>query len=133
MNQIVIDATGGILGRIASYAAKQSLLGKIVFVVNCDSALLTGRTKMIVEEYGEQYRRGGASLKGPIHHKVSEKLVKRTIRGMLSYQQGRGHDAFKRIKCYNKVPRELESAEKYMMVRELKSKTMKVKELISRL
>ena len=127
--KIVIDATGSILGRIASYAAKQSLLGKEVVIVNCEQALLTGRKKNVIGEYQLARKRGGASLKGPFFPKSPERVMKRTIRGMLSYTQQRGLDAFKRVMCYNNVPKEYENANKITLVREIKTRTMTLAEL----
>ena len=36
-------------------------------------------------------------------------IVKRTIRGMLSYKKPRGKEAFARIKCYAGVPNEFKN------------------------
>jgi ribosomal protein L13 len=55
--------------------------------------------------------------------------VKRTIRGMLSYKQGRGKDAFKRIKCYNDVPEEFSEAPKIKAGKEKKIKTLPLENL----
>lgn len=131
--QIVIDASGFILGRLASYAAKQSMLGKKVIIVNCDKALVTGRRRMIISEYSAARRRGGTSLNGPHFPKHSDRLVKRTVRGMLSYTQQRGLDALKRIICYNDVPKEYESSKKISSSREIKTKTISIGDLSSEL
>lgn len=127
--KIVINAEGAVLGRVASYAAKQSLLGKSVVVVNCEKVLITGRKRFIIENYKEKRGRGGSSLKGPHFPKSSERIVKRTIRGMLPYTQERGYSAFKRIMCYDAVPAEYESAKKINLVRELKTKTLALSEV----
>ncbi len=129
MNQIVIDATNAILGRLASYAAKQSLLGKKVVIVNCSKAVLTGRKQMIVDEYGTFRRRGGTSMKGPFFPKIPERIVKRTVRGMLAYQKGRGDDAFKRVICYNNTPKEYEAAKKLLAGKEKRVKVMSLADL----
>jgi len=126
MNLVVIDATGGMLGRIAAYAAKQALLGKTIRIVNCNEILITGRKKSILEEYKAARARGGSALKGPNFPRPPEKIMKRTIRGMLPYKKGRGADALKKIRCYNKVPVEFESAEKVSLKRELKTRAIKL-------
>ena len=41
-NQIVIDATNATMGRLASYVAKQALLGKQIAIVNSEKAIITG-------------------------------------------------------------------------------------------
>ena len=127
--EIVIDATNSILGRIASFAAKQALLGKRVIIVNCSNILLTGRRRMVIEEYGIARRRGGTSLNGPHFPKHAERIVKRTVRGMLSYTQQRGLDAWKRIICHPNVPKEYEAAKKISLVRETKAKTLTLEDL----
>ena len=127
--QIVIDAKNSVLGRIASYAAKQSLLGKKVFIVNCNEALITGRRNLILETYSQMRRRGKGYQKGPIVPKVPEKLMKRTVRGMLAYTQQRGEDALNIVMCYNQTPKELESAKKISLARDLKVKTVKLSEV----
>ena len=37
---LVIDGEDGVLGRIASFAAKQALLGKEIKIVNCNKLLV---------------------------------------------------------------------------------------------
>src|SRR3989344_9168599 len=126
---IIIDAAGGILGRIASYAAKQSLYGRSIKIVNCNDAMITGDKKMILEKYKASRRRGGAAMNGPHFPKHPERIMKRTVRGMLSYTQGRGLEAFKRVMCYNEVPAELQGKDKITLKREIKVKAIKLSEL----
>jgi large subunit ribosomal protein L13 len=127
--EVVIDAANSILGRMASYAAKQALLGKNVIIVNCNHTLLTGRRRMVIGEYGHSRRRGGRSLNGPHFPKNPERIVKRTVRGMLSYTQQRGLDALKRVMCYNLVPKEYESSKKVTFPSTTKSRTMSLGDL----
>jgi len=129
MNQLVIDAKGAILGRLASYIAKQSLLGKKIIVVNCEEAIITGKPKSIILEYRDIRSKGGSSLHGPFFPKNPERILKRTVRGMLSYKQGRGKDAFKRIKCFNKTPEEYKDVKKILANKEKRSKTIKLSTL----
>jgi large subunit ribosomal protein L13 len=122
--KIIIDATGGVLGRIAAFAAKQSLLGKEVVVVNCEHASITGGPRRIIEGYQQKRARGGTAQRGPYFPKSPERLMKRTVRGMLSYTQLRGRTAFKRVICYDGVPAEYEHAKKIPMKKEIKSKSI---------
>ena len=128
-DKIVIDGKNAILGRLASYTAKQLLLGKEVRVVNCDEVVVSGNHSSIVREYSEARKKGGASLQGPHFPREPEKIVKRTIRGMLPYKQGRGETGFKMVKCYNGVPSELEKVKKIVSGKEKKIKTIKLKDL----
>ena len=126
---IVIDASEGTLGRIASLAAKKALLGYEVKVVNCEKAIIIGRRKNIIEEYIIKRVRGGSSQKGPHFPKSPEMLMKRTVRGMLSYKKGRGGDAFKRIMCYNGIPKEFEKNKKIDAKKENAGKSMTLNSL----
>lgn len=130
MNQkIVIDASGGSMGRIAAHAAKQALLGKEVIIVNCNDAVITGQPRTTIKNYQQKRARGGSAQKGPYFPKNPERLMKRTVRGMLSYKQGRGDAAFKKIMCYNSVPEEYKDSEKTSMKKLFHSKTIKLSEL----
>jgi len=127
--KIIIDATEGALGRIVAFAVKQSLLGKEVAIVNCNDAVITGRPRLTITSYAQKRARGGSALKGPHFPKSPERIMKRTVRGMLSYKQGRGNLALKRIMCYNEVPEELKEAEKIPMKKTFHSKTIKLSRL----
>src|SRR3989344_6198463 len=103
----IIDGSGMVLGRLASHTAKEALKGEEIAIVNCSEVIITGNIKKIEEEFLEKRSRIGSSLKGPKHSRKTEKIVKRVIRGMLpNYRQGRGRDAWKRIKCYIGIPNE---------------------------
>lgn len=111
--KLIIDGQGARLGRLASYVAKQALKGDEMIVLNCEEVIISGNKTMIKKEFLEKRSRIGHSQKGPKHIKVSERMVKRVIRGMLpEHRFGRGKEAFKRIKCYNKVPKEFEEVKK---------------------
>lgn len=127
--KIVIDASGSVLGRLSAFAAKQALLGKSIVIVNCEKAIITGRKRFIVENYKEKRQRGGSSQKGPHFPQDSFRIIKRTVRGMLPYKQQRGLVAFKKIMCYNSVPKEYESAKKITLSRNLKAKSLSLAEV----
>ncbi len=104
--EVIIDASNTALGRLASYVAKQALLGKKIIVLNSEKAIITGRKKFTIENY-QKKRKRGSSEKGPYYPKQPERIVKRAIRGMLpDFRRGRGREAFKRILCYKGVPEE---------------------------
>lgn len=129
LKEIVIDAENGILGRVASYAAKQALLGKKVVIVNCAQAIVTGKPRTTIREYGGLRRRGGSSLKGPFFPKHPERVMKRTIRGMLPHLQQRGIDALKRVRCYDGLPAEHASAKCMTFPSSTLAKTISLGEL----
>jgi len=119
----IIDGKNAVMGRLASYAVKEALKGEEIVILNCNEIIITGNRKRIKEDFEEGRRRVGSSQKGPKHSKTSEKIVKRVIRGMLpNHRFGRGREAFKRIKCYNKVPKEFEDKKKIVGGKEKKTK-----------
>jgi len=125
----IIDGTGAILGRLASYVAKEALKGEEIAILNCEEVIISGNKKSIKSEFQEKRSRVGHSQKGPKLKKTSERMVKRTIRGMLpEHRFGRGRQAFKRIKCYKGVPKEFENEKKFKAGKEKPIKFSKVKE-----
>jgi large subunit ribosomal protein L13 len=105
--KLVINAENSPIGRIASYAAKKSLLGDKIIIVNVEKAIITGKRETILNEYLILRKRGNDIPSGPFFPSSPEDVMKRTIRGMLSYKQERGRNALKRIKCYEGVPEEV--------------------------
>ena len=102
---IIIDASDAVLGRLASHVAKLALQGEQVVVLNCAKAIISGNKKQILEKYSHLRDMGGP-FHGPFFPRTSERIVKRTIRGMLPHKQHRGREALKRIICYIQVPEE---------------------------
>ncbi|MEK6875391.1 MAG: 50S ribosomal protein L13 [Nanoarchaeota archaeon] len=127
----VIDGTNAILGRLASYVAKQALNGEEVTIVNCEKVIITGNRENIQREFQATRERVGSGQKGPKISRVAEKVVKRTIRGMLpNYRRGRGKEALGRIRCYNGLPKEFEGVKKILAGKEKTGKFIEVKEMI---
>lgn len=126
----IIDGKNAVLGRLASYTAKEALKGEEIVIVNCESIIITGNKKDIRKKFEDKRQRVGSGQKGPKHSRTPEKTVKRAIRGMLpDHRKGRGKEALKRIKCYAGVPKELEEKKKIVGKQEKKLKSIKVKDL----
>ena len=126
----VIDGTNAVLGRLASFVAKEALKGEEIKIINCEKIIITGNKKSIEKEFFETRNRVGTRQIGPKVSRVSEKIVKRTIRGMLpDHRQGRGRQAFKRIMCYNQVPQELKDLKTISLNEKEKKKYIEVKEI----
>ncbi|MEM4271709.1 MAG: 50S ribosomal protein L13 [Candidatus Pacearchaeota archaeon] len=128
--KIIIDAKNGVLGRVASLAAKEALKGKQVIVVNCNEAIVAGSKQNIIKEYSRLLRKGGSSLKGPKVPRIPERFMKRTIRGMLPHFQARGEEALQRVMCYNEVPKDYEAGRKVSVVKTLSTNSITLKELM---
>jgi len=125
----IIDGKNAVLGRLASYAAKEALKGEDIIILNCEDIIITGNKKNIEENFKIRRSRVGHSQKGPRHSKSSDKMVKRTIRGMLpDHRQGRGKIAFKKIKCYVGVPKEFQESKKIIAGKEKTTKFSRVKD-----
>ena len=125
----IIDGKGAVLGRLASYAAKQALKGEEIFILNCDKIKISGNKKNIKGNFEAKRKKGGSSQKGPKISKLSEKIVKRSIRNMLpNFREGRGRIAYNKIKCYNNIPKEFENSEKINLKKRV-NKFIKVKDL----
>ena len=103
---MIIDATDLLLGRMAAFVAKKALLGEQVTIINCEKAVISGNRERIFADY-KQNRDRGTHVKGPFVLRLPDRIVKRTIRGMLPYKKPRGLAAYKSIKCYIGLPDEL--------------------------
>ena len=130
----IIDGSGAVLGRLASFVAKEDLKGEEFVILNCDKVIITGNRKMVEKEFEKKRTKVGSGQKGPKVPRTSEKIVKRAIRGMLpNHRQGRGKDIFKKIKCYSGVPKEFEESKKILAGRApgipTKGKLIRVEEL----
>ena len=125
----IIDGKNAVMGRLASYAAKEALKGEEIVILNCEDVIITGNRENIKEEFEAQRGRVGHGQRGPKHIKTSERIVKRVIRGMLpNFRWGRGREAYKRIKCYVGIPKEFEKSKKIVSGKEKKIKFSKVQE-----
>lgn len=106
MAEIILNAEGAILGRLASYAAKQALLGNTIRIVNAEKALITGDAKSIIERVWKLSADIGQPFKGPFQPKMPDRFVRRVVRGMLPYKRARGREALERVLCYMGVPKQ---------------------------
>jgi large subunit ribosomal protein L13 len=104
---IIIDATDLILGRMAAKAAKAALNGEEVSIINCEKAVVVGSKDNVMRTYIRKSTMG-VSGKGPHLSRGADRLIRRTIRGMIPYKTVKGAEAFRRTMCYLSVPNEFE-------------------------
>jgi large subunit ribosomal protein L13 len=102
----IINADELILGRMASIIAKRLLEGEKIIIVNAEKAMLSGKLKSKVRE-AKEFLEVGHPRKGPFHYRRPDRIVRRTLRGMLPYKQPRGKQAYKRLKVFIGIPDEL--------------------------
>lgn len=105
----VLDASGQVMGRFSSAIAKRLLNGEEIVVVNAEKALITGSNPWLIEEFHHR-RYVGSQRKGPFYPRRPDRILHRTIRGMLPYQQPRGRAALKRLRVYVDVPETFKDA-----------------------
>ena len=103
---MIIDAKDKIVGRLATFAAKQALLGERVYIVNCEKAVISGGRKDIVEHYIKRLELG-QPRQGPVFPRNPDRFVRRIVRGMLPFKTRRGRTAHGRVKCYTGHPEDV--------------------------
>lgn len=99
----IINAEGLILGRMASTVAKRLLKGEKIIIVNAEKTVLSGKRKSRVSE-AKEFLEVGHPKKGPFHYRRPDRILRRTVRGMLPYKQPKGKQAYKRLKVLIGIP-----------------------------
>lgn len=107
---IVIDGQGLVLGRVAAFAAKQALLGRVVRIVNAQHIVISGARRTTIAEWQHKKFVRGTPRKGPFYTKLPDRFVRRVIRGMLPYKVPHGKAAYARVLCYIGLPPEFKDA-----------------------
>lgn len=102
----LVNADGLILGRMASKVAKRLLNGEKVIIVNAEKAVLSGKKKSKVAE-AKEFLEVGAPMKGPFHYRRPDRILRKTVRGMLPFKQPKGKNAYKKLKVFIGVPEDL--------------------------
>ena len=99
----LVNADGLILGRMASVVAKKLLNGEKVIIVNAEKALISGKKKSKVAE-AKEFLEVGSPLRGPFHYRRPDRILRKTVRGMLPFKQPKGKNALKKLKVFISVP-----------------------------
>lgn len=110
---MIIDGKDLVLGRLASFVAKQLLGGEQVIIVNAAQVVISGRREATFDAYDAwlETRNLANPRKGPFHFRHPEELVRRAVRGMLPFDKSRGRTAFRHLCVYKGIPRELSGKE----------------------
>ena len=106
----LVNAEGLIVGRMCSKVAKRLLNGEEVIILNAEKAVFSGKKKSKVAE-AKQFLEVGAPRRGPFHYRRPDKYLRKTVRGMLPFKQPKGKSAYKRLKVFMGVPKELKGQE----------------------
>jgi large subunit ribosomal protein L13 len=102
----VVNGEGLILGRMCSKVAKRLLNGEQIIVVNAEKIVISGKRKSKVAE-AHKFLEVGAPERGPFHSRRPDRIVCKTVRGMVPWKQPKGKNAYKRLKVFLGVPQEL--------------------------
>ena len=100
-----VNADGLIVGRMCSKVAKRLLNGEEVIILNAEKSIFSGKKKSKIAE-AKQFLEVGAPERGPFHYRRPDRMVKKTVRGMVPYSQPKGKVAFKRLKVFMGIPLE---------------------------
>merc|ERR1712094_49219 len=114
---IVIDCRGHLLGRLASFVAKEALAGQKIMLVRAEEINLSGsfiRNKLHLL-MKKQKRMSTNPRRGPFHHRSPADMLMRTIRGMIPHKIYRGSAAFQRVKAVDGCPAPFDKVKKMVV------------------
>lgn len=103
---IVINGENKVFGRLCSEIAEKLLkYNEKIIVVNSRKTVISGKREKILEKYFERTEKGGKGnpLNNPKYPRYPDKLIKRSVRGMLP-RNAKGFASLKNLKVYIDVP-----------------------------
>ena len=103
---ILVDADGLILGRMASVVAKKLLNGEKIIIINAEKAVISGKKKSKIAE-AKEFLEVGAPKRGPFHYRRPDRILRKTVRGMVPFKKPKGKNALKKLKVFISVPEDL--------------------------
>jgi ribosomal protein uL13 len=131
----VIDATDIIMGRLASYTAKELLSGEKVVILNAEKCIISGSRESIYEKYSHRRERRSVinPLRfGPKYPRSPDGILRRAVRGMLPFRKSTGKKAYKNLRVYVGKPDEFkEGGGKIVSIPEANFKKLKVPKYLS--
>lgn len=109
--EIIVDGSNQIAGRLCSHVAKLLLNGNRVSIINSENVMVSGDKKMIIREYRKFLEISSISNPkfGPFHPRRPDTIITRMVRGMLPKNKPSGKTSLKRLRAYLGVPKELKS------------------------
>jgi large subunit ribosomal protein L13 len=107
------DATDLVLGRLSSSVVPLILGGKNVVIVNSEKAIVSGTPRTTIKKYLNLRAKHTMTnpKRGPFFPRNPDRIIRRTVRGMLPYKTPTAKDAFRRLSAFIGVPEELENIE----------------------
>jgi large subunit ribosomal protein L13 len=110
IQNIIVDGTNMIAGRLCSHVAKLLINGNRVSIVNTENVMLSGDRDAIIKSYRQFLEIASINNPkfGPFHPRRPDTMITKMVRGMLPKKPS-GKTAFKRLRAYLGVPNELKS------------------------
>ncbi len=119
LDEVVVDATNHVVGRLASIVARWALEGRRVVIVNAEKAVMTGDFNMVLNWYktriSEWLTHYNPEKAGPKIPRKPDRILRRVIRGMLPRKEFRGRQALRRVRVFMGVPPQYLSADKVVI------------------
>lgn len=108
-----IDGTGLVLGRLGSWLAKRLLAGERIVVVNAQDILISGNKDSLFKDYHQRRARATHTnpRKGPFFPRFPDRILRRSVRGMLPWRRTSGRLAYRRLSAYIQIPEDLKDKE----------------------
>ena len=110
VQNVIVDGTNMIAGRLCSHVAKLLINGNRVSIVNTENVMLSGDRDAIIKSYRQFLEIASINNPkfGPFHPRRPDTMITKMVRGMLPKKPS-GKTAFKRLRAYLGVPNELKS------------------------
>ena len=121
--EIIIDAKGHLMGRLAATVAKELLSGQRVVVVRVEQVVLSGllyNRRVEYLEWKNKQSNSNPRKGGPYHFKSPSKLFWKAVKGMIPRKTARGKAALERLKIFEGCPYPYSHKKKMFAPRSLK-------------
>jgi large subunit ribosomal protein L13 len=99
------------------------LSGDEVTILNAEKAIISGKKKSKIAE-AKEFLEVGAPDRGPFHYRRPDRIVKKTVRGMVPFKQPKGKNALKKLKVFMGIPKDFQNLE---MITFEEAKSIKLK------
>merc|ERR1711976_915588 len=131
--EIVVDARGHLVGRLASKVAKEILRGQRVVVVRCEELVLSGslfRNKLTYHEFLRKACNTNPRRQFK-HFRSPSRMFWRSLRGMTPHKTSRGKAALQRLKVFEGIPYPYDQRKRMVVPEALKVTRIRVTETLA--
>ena len=121
--EVIIDAKGHMMGRLAAFVAKELLSGQRVVIVRAEEALLSGilfTRRADFMEFLNKQSNTNPRHGGPYHFRAPSRMIWRAIKGMVPRKSHRGKAALERVKIFEGIPFPYSNKKRQVMPRAMR-------------